>query len=456
MKADANNAALNNRTASLLQLTEHNRDHIVAHPQGRFLTSHPEPALHHPLTPPRRHLGLLLAYGPEVRSFLYSGLVDRLAADYRISVFFLGPSNRMPQLPNLRCEMLPIAPSKEPKFLRKWRDISARLHRDWMALQGNPQWGCFLRQHAGQGRGGTLLRWTGRYPVVPAAAVTERWLARAAGTDVRWRDVYSRLGIDAILTSVMDSRTLPALQTAVNCGKAVLWVANSWKDVYIRSHLPVVPAAAVVCGPKEREILVRGNPAFDSNRVHVGGSLHLTPIKEPSRIMPRDAFCRQSGLDPDRPYICYTSASPAAVRNEEQIVTALADCIRTREFPNDPQLLVRLNPMEDGQRFRHLADRPDVVLQKPAWDWCPEEDWNSPHEHDLDCRASTVYHAALNVSIASTVTLEFAVWHRPVINICFDLPTPLSPDSSNAHFLASRLLLRGERFRGCGPGLLDA
>ena len=203
------------------------------------------------------------------------------------------------------------------------------------------------------------------------ATVTERWLARVAGTDVRWEDVYSRLGIDAILTSVMDSRTLPALQTAVNCGKAVLWVANSWKDVYIRSHLPVVPAAAVVCGPKEREILMRGNPSFDFNRIHVGGSLHLTPIKDPSRIMPRDAFCKQSGLDPDRPYICYTSASPAAVRNEEQIVTALADCIRSREFPRDPQLLVRLNPMENGQRFRHLADRPDVVLQRPAWDWCP-------------------------------------------------------------------------------------
>ncbi len=47
---------------------------------------------------------------------------------------------------------------------------------------------------------------------------------------------------------------------------------------------------------------------------------------------------------------------------------------------------------------------------------------------------ATVFHAALNVSIPSTVTLEFAGPQKPVVNVCFDLPQPLSAERSCRRF----------------------
>ena len=47
---------------------------------------------------------------------------------------------------------------------------------------------------------------------------------------------------------------------------------------------------------------------------------------------------------------------------------------------------------------------------------------------------ATAFHAALNVAIPSTVTLEFAGLEKPVVNVCFDLPQPLSAERSCRRF----------------------
>ena len=63
------------------------------------------------------------------------------------------------------------------------------------------------------------------------------------------------------------------------------------------------------------------------------------------------------------------------------------------------------------------------MIQKPMWEWDPANDWNCPLAEDSEMWVGTVLHAALNVSIPSTVTLEFAGPGKPVVNVCFDLPT---------------------------------
>ena len=57
------------------------------------------------------------------------------------------------------------------------------------------------------------------------------------------------------------------------------------------------------------------------------------------------------GLTPNRAFICYTAASPNAVRNEELIIAELLKAIKDGKILGNPQLLLRLNPMESGERF---------------------------------------------------------------------------------------------------------
>jgi hypothetical protein len=146
--------------------------------------------------------------------------------------------------------------------------------------------------------------------------------------------------------------------------------------------------------------------------------------------MNRAEFGRKAGIDPARPFISYTAASPAAVEHEELVVEALAKALGC-----ETQILLRLNPMEDGSRFAALpAKYPFVVIQKPMWEWDPANDWNCPLAEDSEMWVATAFHAGLNVSVPSTVTMEFASLQKTVVNVCFDLPQPLPTERSCRRF----------------------
>jgi hypothetical protein len=229
--------------------------------------------------------------------------------------------------------------------------------------------------------------------------------------------------------------TAPALQTARNLGIKTLILTNSWKDVYVCPHIPVPPTRLVVWNEVAREDLLSANPNLKAETVGVGAPLQLDHFLNVRKVMNREEFCCKAGIDPSRPYISYTAASPAAVEHEELVVEALAKAICDGRLPRHAQILLRVNPMEDGRRFAGFAAKyPFVVIQRPMWEWDAANDWNCPLVEDSEMWVGTVLHAALNVSIPSTVTLEFAGPEKPVVNVCFDLPQPLSAERSCRRF----------------------
>jgi CDP-glycerol glycerophosphotransferase (TagB/SpsB family) len=76
--------------------------------------------------------------------------------------------------------------------------------------------------------------------------------------------------------------------------------------------------------------------------------------------------------------------------------------------------------------MKELAQQkiPDVAFPRVEWD----EVRLMPKPEDLYTYTSQVHHAALSINAASTVTLEFLLLDKPVINLDFDPPgTKLHP-----------------------------
>lgn len=265
--------------------------------------------------------------------------------------------------------------------------------------------------------------------------IEQTWSA-LRGAPREWTRLLRALDIDCLVASSYASeRTLPALQAAASLGIKTVIVANSWKDVYSKPRVPVMPDRLAVWGESVMEDLAAANPYLRSDTLAVAGSLHLERFLHARQVVGREEFCAKVGLDPGRPFVCYTAAAPAAVRNEGHILECLLEAAASGELPGRPQLLLRTNPMEDGSRFQDLAARyRDLIIQRPSWEWDAERDWNCALPEDTDLWVATAFHAALNVSISSTVTLEFAALGRPVVNVCFDLPAPLSAELSNRRF----------------------
>jgi hypothetical protein len=133
----------------------------------------------------------------------------------------------------------------------------------------------------------------------------------------------------------------------------------------------------------------------------------------------RSEFCNRIELDPARPIVCWSTARAGLIQEEVGWVQILWRRFQRMEGPR-PQLLVRTNPMDEFDAFAGLGPRKDIAFLKPSWEWHPLSDWCCPLEEDARMWSSAIRHSALNVSVASTVTLEFAAFGLPVVNPVFE------------------------------------
>lgn len=386
----------------------------------------------------KRHIALLIAFGPEVRAFVHSGLLQKLLESYDVSIITSAPhSAAFDSISSV--PVLAIPQGHEPATVTRIRDWARQIHEAWMESRGMTRWRHYQSQHAHarQGRARKIGAVLARFPRMTLALL---WLGRfftsRLGTNAVWRAFYLYHKIDAVILSSYSSlRTLPALQTAANLRIKTFVVMNSWKDIYSSPYIQVLPTRLVVWNRQVAGDLRLANPHIPPDRVVVSDSLHLARFLDTAKVMDYERFCQAVGLDSSRPYVCYTAASPTAVKNEEQVVEALLEAIAEGKIPGRPQVLLRVNPMEDGNRFAALAaSHEDLVIQRPKWEWDQSADWCCALADDTELWIATVYYAVLNVSIPSTVTLEFAAAGRSVVNICFDMPEALPLASSNRRF----------------------
>jgi hypothetical protein len=385
----------------------------------------------------RKRIAFLVAYGPEVRAFIHSGFVKAVAENHDVSIIArvrkpsaFGSSNGIP--------VLEMPAPHETHCVARLRNSARQSKIAWLEAQGRSRWRHYL---PGKPKEKSLVsRLVGKALGTSCGSRTvgalERLAGRYLGSSVGWKECFENPRVDCLVTSGFSApMTTPALQTAANLGIKTLILTNSWKDVYVSPHIPVPPTRLVVWNEIAKEDLLSANPNLKAETVGVGAPLQLDSFLNVRMVMNRDEFCRKAGIAPSRPYISYTAAAPAAVEREEFVVEALAEAIGDGRLPRHAQILLRLNPMEEGSRFAGLAAKyPFVVIQKPMWEWDPANDWNCPLAEDSEMWVGTVLHAALNVSIPSTVTLEFAGPEKPVVNVCFDLPQPLSAERSCRRF----------------------
>jgi hypothetical protein len=69
---------------------------------------------------------------------------------------------------------------------------------------------------------------------------------------------------------------------------------------------------------------------------------------------------------------------------------------------------------------------PELIYAKPAWVDTEPGSWDRvlPLAEDVQFLANLVYHADLNVNFGSTMSLDFAVHDKPVVNAAFDVAQP--------------------------------
>lgn len=227
--------------------------------------------------------------------------------------------------------------------------------------------------------------------------------------------------------SLEGNREMLLAEAAISAGIPVAVMIRSRDNLAAKiKHLPNAEAY-FVWSDATRRFMLSMYPEIDPQRVRVTGSPQFDHHLDPAFRLDREAYFSRMGLDPGRPLIVYTMATPGLVDHEVDIVQHLADAAHAGKFFRKAQLLVRGHPRMFGSDLKLLRQEYPEAKSFPAPSPAP---YRSPeHEsevvrlilEDEPVHLATLAFQDVQVNVCGTMTIDSAILDKPVVNVYYDL-----------------------------------
>ena len=393
------------------------------------------PQIHKPSSGRRPLIVLVVPRGEAVRNFLYSDTLRILSERARVVVLSVVTNEAI--LAKARPFVEEIIPIEEhpvhclPGYLRS---LIENAHDRWLwskVAQNNWEHRSRRTRRGRQRKVWHLLQWRcvaglsrllGNNSCFHALTSLEQELQWRYRTTRKYDELFARLKPDLVFNGSHihgPAGELP-LRVAQRLGIHTAGFIFSWDNLTSRSRIMVPYDSWLVWNEGMKNQLLRIYPRIRSEAVFVTGTPQMDFHFRPDLVLPREELARRIGIDPARPFILYTTGIAHHFPKENLHVELVIKLLRELRLPVRPQLVVRNYIKGTSPEMRALSEQKlaDVVFPPMLWDMA----WATPRPEDLELYCSLVHHAAISINAASTVTLEFILKDKPVINLDFDPP----------------------------------
>jgi hypothetical protein len=267
------------------------------------------------------------------------------------------------------------------------------------------------------------------------------------------------------------SSVVPAVLAAKDLGIPTATFIVSWDNLSSKGRIVAPYDHYFVWSKNMRRELLQYCPQVKPEHVHIVGTPQFDPYGQPQLLWSRDEFFKRIGGDPNRPLICFSGGDVGTCPEDQEHVRILMEAIRDGRIRNRPQVLVRPSPVDDGKRYDSVRRTfPELIFLQPNWTHTQPGDWTRviPTAEDTQFLANLVHYSDMNVNLGSTMTLDFGLHDKPVVNVAFDVADPplfgmpvYDYYYKYEHFLpvvefgASRIARKADQLPGYINGYLD-
>lgn len=216
---------------------------------------------------------------------------------------------------------------------------------------------------------------------------------------------------------------------ATRLGIPVLAMIPSWDNVTTKNRMVFRYDGFLVWSEQTRHELLSVYPDTRDKEIFVTGATQFDVFQQPRFAESRSAFCQRHGLHPELPIVVYAIGSPHFIRGEHLGALQLAERICQGDLGRI-QMLVRPHPTKDNAELVSQFERfsPAVVVQQVARPGTRLNERSQKEEQILDW-ISTFRHSDVVVNLSSTVTVDAALFDKPVVNVNYD-PSPAKSQES--------------------------
>jgi len=199
----------------------------------------------------------------------------------------------------------------------------------------------------------------------------------------------------------------------------------SWDNLASKGRMLGVFDYFLVWSQLMKDELLYFYPNVRKENVKVVGTPQFEPYVMPKYKSSAEDFFTKFRLDINKKTICYSCADVSIGQNDPVVISAIANAIRNNAIEPKAQLIVRTSPAEDDGRFKSVKDEfPELIWNVPKWILSREnhaETWSQrvPSEEDVTDLRSLLEYVDLNINMCSTMSLDFMLFDKPVINTVF-------------------------------------
>jgi len=375
---------------------------------------------------------LVVPRGEAVRNFVYSDTLRLLSERARVVLLSVVTNEAI--LEKARPfvdEIVAIQEHPVHPVVAHLRSLVEHSHDRWLWSQvAQNNWEHRRRRARRQGLVRSLqwqaltgaARLLGNSPTLHLLTAAEQFLQWRLRTTKEYDALFTRLKPDLVFNGSHIhgfAGELP-LRVAQRIGIPTAGFIFSWDNLTSRSRIMVPYDYWLVWHDRMKHELLRIYPSIDAKDVFVTGTPQMDFHFRPELVLPRQELARRVGFDPARPFILYTTGINSHFPKEHLHVESIIKQLKTLDVPNRPQLVVRNYIKGTSNEMKALSERKmdDVFFPPMLWDMA----WATPRPEDLELYCSLLRHSAMSINAASTVTLEFLLLDKPVINLDFDPP----------------------------------
>ena len=274
----------------------------------------------------------------------------------------------------------------------------------------------------------TLGRWMRARPRVRALESAYFETTRRSTEYDRFRRQFQEQRPGVVFSSTQKApEALAAVLAARDLGIPTAAFVVSWDNLTSKARIGAPFDHYLVWGPQMKKELLEIYPEVPPHRIHVTGSPQFDSYGDSVLHCSREEFFAEIGADARRPLICYSGGDIETCPEDQDHLRILAELVRGGAITGDPQILLRPSPADDLERYKETLERyPEILPSMPLWSAhrVGERVRRIPMLEDSWVLANLTRHADVNVNLASTMTLDFAVNDTPVVNVAFDVASP--------------------------------
>lgn len=200
----------------------------------------------------------------------------------------------------------------------------------------------------------------------------------------------------------------------------------SWDNISTKNRMVYRYDGYIVWSEQVKRELYEFYPATKDAPVYVIGAPQFDVFFNERFYQSREVYCEQQGLDPSLPIIVYALGSPNFLQ-EHHGALEFARRVAAGELGR-VQLLIRPHPIHDNAELKAMFDcyGPLVRLQESP-NAGIELARRSQDMQQITEWINTFRHANVVINLSSTVTVDAAIFDKPVVNLDFD-PQPSKTD----------------------------